>query len=862
MGNSFQGNMSGSNDYFPAQQDFVAFDDGDDFYNNDDPDTPMTSEHMEDTTENNGTSNRDRSSNPPGPAPNAAGLTHVYKPEITPGPTQSNGNNSTQEAPIMKSSEAQLAALRAAALRAKLMSQRRVGGKTPTPESIPEQKPGNKEKSSLAGVVSATSDGIMSSKGTSPSTHNYTSTVSAPAKIQSGVVPVAKSSNDTSVLSFPKVPSPQQSHTSTDIEALLAEARNTVGTKKVQSSTPKASEGTRKESPNTVTGATHRSTPSTAKPSDPPSSSSRLQSLQSSKASSEVSEQGEIREEPRRTIRPAPEQGPETVPLEDVQTTEKSERTSDTQGKSHVQAQMSQKKHQPGKIDTSLANDRNVASAASSSKARSPLSLRTPASAKPRDFREDSSISNMNSRDRSTRYANVRERMAEASWVAPDRKQDYASGQTREPLARDPLPQRPYVRGPRRYDEYRPNYLARPDIIDENERKAAEYKRNLHQVKLEERDVVMAGSGVGPIVEPPKPSPKIASPKTSVTAEPAEYYADVNEWLEMTGYHDQIYRKKALARHQKLLALDKERAELEREAQTEREEQSQIIRAQSIMPRDSIEGPSSRPAIGPRIIPSFTMPPPPVPAKDSMDDVGIQIKDLATREATSPQDPRINNMQQLQDSSPPFKAAVKRQHSGDDMDSPRGRLMDKIPRTNSKDFSSDTKMQQQIAGAAPPMTGSLESRISVDEGNFRREYQRRSRSPEIKHRSLSPSSRRASGQDTRMERQYSRGSYGSRNGYSPNRRPAYSRNASPSHLDAGLYDDAFDSSIRRYDSYRYDSDTRANVDYDRYGATPHGGPYPQYQPPSARGRGRGRGRGSFNHYRGNGFKVHDDTASG
>ncbi|MCJ1397854.1 hypothetical protein MMC11_001050 [Xylographa trunciseda] len=862
-GNSYQGNMMGSNNYFPTQQDFVAFDDGDDFYNNDDPDTPMTSEHMEDTTENNGTSHHDQPSNPLGPAQNTTGLTHAHRPGINNedrGPSLSNGGKATQEAPSTKSSEAQLAALRAAALRAKLMSQRRVGGKTPTPESISEQKLGTKEKSSLAGFLSSSNNGESSSDGALLNSQNHIRSVPAPAALQSGLVSVANSSKDAIALSPPKVSSPQQSHTSTDIEALLAEARNTVGTTNNEASISKISENTGKASPNIGTNATHRSTPSTTKPSEPLSSTSRLQSLQSSKASSEVSEQGEIREEPKRTIKAKSKQAPEPVEVEDVETTQELERTSVTQVKPYMGSQISQKKQQPGKIDTSLANDRNTGSAASSAKPRSPLSLRTPVSSKPRDSRDDSSASNVNLRDRSTRYSDVRERMAAASWTAPDRRQEHNLGQIREPVARDLLPHKPYVRGPRKYDEYRPNYSARPDIIDENERKAAEYKRNLQQVRVEERDVVKAE----PVIEAPKPSLKATSPKTSVAAEPAEYYADVKEWLEMTGYHDQTYRKKALARHQKLLALDKERAELEREAQAEREEQSQMIRAQSIMPRESIEGSSSRPAIAPRIIPNFTMPPPPVPAKDSMDvdDVGIQIKDLATREATSPQDRGINNMQQPSESTRPFNVAVKRQHSGDDMNSPRGRSMDKIPRTNSKDFSSDLKMQQQIAGAAKPMTGSLESRISVDEGNFKREYEERSRSPDIKHRSMSPPSRRASGQDTRMERQFSRGSFGSHNGYSPHRRPVYSRNASPSQVEAGLYDDSFDGNTRRYDSYRYDYDSRANVDYDRYGANPRGGPYAHYQPPSARGRGRGRGRSSFNNYRGNGYKVYDDTASG
>ncbi|MCJ1388384.1 hypothetical protein MMC18_001231 [Xylographa bjoerkii] len=861
VGNSHQGNMMSSNGYFPVQQDFVAFDDGDDFYNNDDPDTPMTSEQMEDTTENNGTLNHDLSSNPQGPAQSTTGLIHVYKPEIKTedrGSSLANSSNSTQEALKSKSSEAQLAALRAAALRAKLMSQRRVGGKTPTPESIPEQKLGTREKSSLAGFVSSSNDGKASRKDTSLNSHDQNRTMPATAAIQSGVLPVAKSSNDTSVLSLTKVPSPQQSHTSTDIEALLAEARNTAGTNKDESPISHIHESTGKESPKTTLHASHRSTPSTTKLSEPLSSSSRLQSLQSSKASSEVSEQGEIREEPKRTIRPKSRQAPEPVELEEVNKTRKLERTSVTQVKPHLEAQFSQKKQQPEKIDTSLANNRNTGSATSSAKPRSPLSLRTPISSKPNDVRDDFLASNLSSKDRNNRYTDVRERMAEATSVALDRRHDHNPGQFRESSSRDLLPQKPYARGSRKYDEYRPDYSARPNIIDENERKAAEYKRNLQQARVEEKDVVMAE----PVLEAPKSSPKTASPKTSVAAESAEYYADVNQWLDMTGYHDQTYRKKALARHQKLLALDKERAELEREAQAEREEQSQIIRAQSIMPRESIEGPSSRPAIAPRIIPSFTMPPPPVPAKDSMDEVGIQIKDLATRQATSPQDRGFNNAQQLHESPRPFKAAIKRQHSGDDMNSPGGRSMDKIPRTNSNDFSSDTKMQQQIAGAAKPMTGSLESRISVDEGNFKREYQQRSRSPDIKHRSLSPPSRRASGQDTRMERQFSRGSFGSRNGYSPNRRPAYSRNASPSHIEAGLYDDSFDGNTRRYDSYRYDYDARANVDYDRYGTNPRGGPYPHYQPPSSRGRGRGRGRGSFNNYRGNGFKAYDDAASG
>ena len=854
--NSYQGNAIGSNVYFPTQQDFVAFDDGDDFYNNDDPDTPMTSDQMEDTTESNGTTNRDQPGNPQEAAQKTTGLTHLYKPVMkteTRDPSLSNGSNSTQEAPTTKSSEAQLAALRAAALRAKLMSQRRVAGKTPTPEVTPGQKAGAKEKSSLAGFISSNNDGKISAKSSRVYGQSEHPIESALVTNPPGVVPFAKSPNNPGVLSLPKVPSPQQSHTSTDIEALLAEARNTAGTNEDESLVAKITESTGNGSPNVGLNTTHRSTPSTTKASEPVLSLGRLQSFESSKASSEVSEQGEIREEPKKKSVPKSKDAPEPVPLEELQIIQKIDKTLMPEVKPHIQAQFGQKKQQPGKIDTSLASDPNSGAATSYAQPRSTPPLDTPISSKPSNIRDEPSASNLSSKDRANRYTDVRERMAEARWIAPDRRPDHNRGRPREPFPREP-----YVREPRSYDAFRPDYSARPYVIDENERRAAEYKRNLQQSRVEEKDVVMAEL----INEEPKSSPKTSSPKTSVAVDSAEYYADVNEWLDMTGYHDQAYRKKALARHQKLLALDKERAELEREAQAEREEQSQIIRAQSIMPRESIEGSGSRIKVASRIIPSFTMPPPPIPAKDGTDEVGIQIKDLATREPTSTQDRGINSTLQHHESPRPLIVAIKRQHSGDDMESPRGRSMGKVLRTNSNDFSSDMKTQQQIAGVPKPMTGSLESRISVDEGNFRREYQQRSRSPDIKHRSLSPPSRRASGQDTRMERQFSRGSFGSRNGYSPNRRPAYSRDASPSHIEAGFYDDSFDGNSRRYDAYRYNYDPRANVGYDHYGANSRGGPYHQNPPPHSRGRGRGRGRGNFNHHRGNGYKAYDDAASG
>jgi hypothetical protein len=220
--------------------------------------------------------------------------------------------------------------------------------------------------------------------------------------------------------------------------------------------------------------------------------------------------------------------------------------------------------------------------------------------------------------------------------------------------------------------------------------------------------------------------------------------------------------------------------------------------------------------------------------------MGMQIKDLAQRSTSTMIQRPENGALAIHDSPTSLTPTMKRQRSGDDYDSRGGRSLDKIPRTNSREFSPERKIPLRSASAKNGLpAASLESRISVDNSVNKREYRQRSRSLEEKRRSASPPSHRASGPDVRA---------GRRTEYSPIRRATLSRDVSPNHSYNGLqYDDMYEGGHRRYESARFDYDSRQN--YDSYPG-PSRGAYQQYIPPGSRGRGRARGRGGYSSDRG------------
>lgn len=250
---------------------------------------------------------------------------------------------------------------------------------------------------------------------------------------------------------------------------------------------------------------------------------------------------------------------------------------------------------------------------------------------------------------------------------------------------------------------------------------------------------------------------------------------DVRDWLEMTGYADLSYRKTALARFRKIKALDLQRAELEREALLDSEGRSFIARPQTALPRESVE---PKTIISPKAIRTsvLAMPPPPLPTKDTImkdtiDDIGIKIKDSANRDSLvtthileDETRPRINHEQNKTKSS-----NLKRFYSDDESDARNGRPAEKLSRIDTNGRSIDSKAEVTPTGKTQRP---FDNRITRNEGAHERI---RSRSPESRHRSPSPTRGRTFNYEKHekyekyMPRQRSRGSPARKSGYSPER---------------------------------------------------------------------------------------------
>ena len=818
LGNFYEGQMIGSNGYFPEQQDYAALDEGDDFYANDDEDVPMGQE-LQGQSSQTGATSRSTPSIQYGAKHNSTAVagTGTSSSRL---PEQQQAENHTSKDTI-----AEDPAVKLATLRAKLIIQRDGAGKTPTPEPRANKANGN------SGTGKSDIESRIESKLSGED-------VSLSA--------VRKSPPDVTMSTFsgthggfktmidPQGPSLQRQASGTDIEALFDEAKAVEAAKKSKLAVAKKPEGKIEyiSSKGNVAQAKSDTTPSAA---DPPeiSAKSRRQSVDNGRASSSTSEQGEIREEPNKRDRSRGNVPPEPTSITAANGAKEKPKSEVLDNVAQLRIKPTSIKQQPQKIDTSVANTGKGGSGSSSAKPSSPVSAKAPAPLKTNGVRD--LPTSTGSKDEFERY---KEPLEYAYERPRDRRfqRDYDRDRPRETYLQ--------------HNVLRPQHKYR---ADEAEQAAAEYKKQLQKARPEPKAVT--------------PTPQVAE-EVQVTqkADNLESFDDVNTWLEMTGYFDETYRIKAIARHRKLVELDKQRAELEREGQIEHEERLHIARAQSVKPRESIEGSSLRSNVVPQGLPSLSMPPPPppLPMKEVQEDVGMQIKDLAIRDAATAAkrtEVDLRASKRLQSSPTVLTPAVKRQYSGEDFDSPTARPVGKIARTDSRDYSFDGRQQQspKLAKVAPL---SLESRISVDNGSYR-PWQDRSISPDSRRRSLSPY-RRASGSDMQLVRQRSGDS---RNGYSPHRRPGMSRDTSPSRREGGTsYNDAYDSGTRgRNNAYRLDHDNRSNSGYDSYTTNGQRGHYQnqQYQSTGFRARGaRGRGRGHYNNsHRGGSYKPYDRGGS-
>ena len=886
-GNFLPGDIAPSNGYFPGQQaDYISLDNGEEFYG--DQDHTMSEAQ--------------------GPLANQ--------------PSQSNSDNSV---PLQPSAQSPNAAPKPPTstdssqmlntLRAKLMRQKAAAEKAKTPEATVKVATGNgngtidKQVESGSDVTALKASEAHGKTIVHPEFKDHVNGISSDQENSAQRSSTPSNVNETASKASMAEKTSQSSVSNLDIEALFSSVRATEAAKLDQQAEIKApplkvaevksgkekvakDKGTSKKvvKPNIM----NKNQPLQTK-------KDTHQDAQDSTSQSEQLEQGEIREEPSKSTSPSTKPSTPKVPNEKVLSEKAPDNKVLPEKASNGALAAPLKANQPANLrggvkpleklapkhDTMLVNDPK-------GKPPSPTATK-PFVTKPKESRDHPSPLVSRNDRREERDEQYDRRGDYRDDRRDDRRSDHResyAGTPRYPYDRPKAYDREYDRDrSAQWDSFRPPTRSRADEATAASRsrgdetmaaEASDHRKSLvaqspkndpkPEPKAGPKESMEPDSRAGRVLEirtafPGPRSPEVEKGPTTAKDDDLEDAADIQDWLEMTGYFDKAYRDKALARHRKLMELDRQRAELEMETKVELEERLHLARFSSLMPRASIEGRSFTPQIFAR--PS--MPPPPVPAKevrnhvdiDSVqqpkEDVGIKIKDLARRNSITttsrveeaPREPRPAP------GSSALTPGLKRPHSGD-LTTVTSKPVEKLARTDSRSYSFDKKSQPSPTSAKPPASASLESRISVDNGTHtRREYQARSRSPDLPRRrspSPLPHYRNAAVPlgDSRIPRRLS-----DDDGYSPLRRPNLSRDASPHMRGGPPYDGLYDNggSHARYERYRADYDTRSNPSYDSYTNERRGGYVPY------RGRGRGRGRAGHAQYRGSYSKTFDRRGS-
>lgn len=101
---------------------------------------------------------------------------------------------------------------------------------------------------------------------------------------------------------------------------------------------------------------------------------------------------------------------------------------------------------------------------------------------------------------------------------------------------------------------------------------------------------------------------------------------DVEEWLVMTGFYDDVYRQKVLNRRRRMKAIEKERLQLLLEEQADHEQRSQLARSHSMLAANTAP-------VSPFLARASSALPMPAPlmAPSATQDLGLRIKDSALK---------------------------------------------------------------------------------------------------------------------------------------------------------------------------------------------------------------------------------------
>lgn len=156
---------------------------------------------------------------------------------------------------------------------------------------------------------------------------------------------------------------------------------------------------------------------------------------------------------------------------------------------------------------------------------------------------------------------------------------------------------------------------------------------------------IRRASDTGILHESPLPLPVVQKPTVA--------NEDVHDWLLLTGYYDQTYRDKTLQRHRRLAVIEKEREELLREEQQDNE-----ARAQS-----DVRG-TPFTSFSPHLVRAtsvLAMPPPALTTPKVDKDLGLRIKDSALKNESATVSVETSPLE----AHPSESSMLKRRYSGD-----------------------------------------------------------------------------------------------------------------------------------------------------------------------------------------------------
>lgn len=176
---------------------------------------------------------------------------------------------------------------------------------------------------------------------------------------------------------------------------------------------------------------------------------------------------------------------------------------------------------------------------------------------------------------------------------------------------------------------------------------------------------------------------------------------ELKEWLVITGYHDEAFRRKTMQRHRRLAALEEERAQLLKEEQEERGALT-TARTQSLV---SLDEPSVTGTAMP--FPGSMPPPKSVNKNDNMSKSFSSLDDrIGTSNKVADGSPSKDDLRASRRSPLKRRLSVSAGHDGDN------KPVEKIPRTGHVTDTPDGQNSSQDKHREPP--GSRPARESKD----------------------------------------------------------------------------------------------------------------------------------------------------